>query len=53
MPTIFIVAFLAFVVLVAIFVAIAVFAFGARPSRRTTSESSPFTSGSDYTNLNP
>jgi cbb3-type cytochrome oxidase subunit 3 len=53
MPTIFIVAFVAFLLLVLLIVLIAVVFFGARPSRRSTTDHSPSSGGSDYTSLNP
>jgi hypothetical protein len=53
MPTIFIVAFLAFLVLVALIVLVAVVFFGARPSRGNKSDFGSSSGGSDYTSLNP
>ena len=53
MPTIFIVAFIAFLALVALIVLIAVVFFGARPSRRSTTDYSRSNGGSDYTGMNP
>jgi hypothetical protein len=53
MPTILIVAFLAFVGLVILLVVLAVTVLGFRPSRDAKVDSRPSGGGSDYTGLNP
>ncbi len=51
MPTIFILAFAAFVVLVLLIVLIAVTVFGFRPSRNRHTDFPTSSGGSDYTGL--
>jgi len=53
MPTIFIIAFAAFVALVLLIVVVAVTVFGFRPSRNANVDSGSSSSGADYTGLNP
>jgi hypothetical protein len=51
MPTIFIVALVAFVVLVALVVVLAMVLGGFRPSRRSTTDLPSSSGGSDYTSM--
>jgi hypothetical protein len=53
LPTIFLVAFAAFLALAPLVVLIAVLFFGAHPSRGNKSDFGPSGGGSDYTSLNP
>jgi hypothetical protein len=53
MPAIFIIAFLGFLVLVALLVLVLVVFGGARPSRRSTTDYTPSGGGSDFTSMNP
>jgi hypothetical protein len=52
MPTIFIVALAAFIVIVALIVILAVAFGGFRPSRRSSTDFPTSTGGSDYTGFN-
>ena len=51
MPAIFIIAFVGFIVLVAVIVAVLMRVTGARPARRSTTDYTPSSGGSDATSM--